>query len=129
MYVRVTPGKPRRDGTRTDYVQLAHNVWDPDRKRSQVKVIHSFGPADSVDLVGLRRLATSIGRYLDRGESGPLAEAAPDGLRLLGSRPMGAGWLLHGLWSRLGFAEAVGAAIAGRRVLRRIDALQMLIDR
>ena len=116
MYVRVTPGKPRRDGTRTDYVQLAHNVWDPDRKRSQVKVIHSFGPADSVDLVGLRRLATSIGRYLDRGESGPLAEAAPDGLRLLGSRPMGAGWLLHGLWSRLGFAEAVGAAIAGRRV-------------
>jgi transposase len=116
MYVRVTPGKPRRDGTRTDYVQLAHNVWDPERKRSQVQVIHSFGPADTVDVAGLRRLATSIGRFLDRGESGPLAEAQPDGLRLLGSRPMGAGWLLDGLWSRLGFAEAIGTAIAGRRV-------------
>ena len=116
MYVRVTPGKPRRDGTRSDYVQLAHNVWDSERKRSQVQVIHSFGRADSLDVAGLRRLATSIGRFLDRGESGPAAVPAGDGLRLLGSRPMGAGWLLDGLWSRLGFAEAIGTAIAGRRV-------------
>jgi hypothetical protein len=78
MYVRVTPGKPRRDGTRTDYVQLAHNVWDPDRKRSTVRVIHSFGPADTLDVAGLRRLATSIGRFLERGESGPVAEPASD---------------------------------------------------
>jgi hypothetical protein len=116
MYVRVTPGKPRRDGTRTDYVQLAHNVWDPDRKRSQVRVIHSFGPADTLDVAGLRRLATSIRRFLDHGETGPAAEPAADGLRLLGSRPMGAGWLLDGLWSRLGFAEAISTAITGRRV-------------
>ncbi len=116
MYVRVTPGKPRRDGTRTDYVQLAHNVWDPERKRSTVRVIHNFGPADTLDVAGLRRLATSIGRFLERGESGPVTEPAPDGLRLLGSRPMGAGWLLDGLWRRLGFAEAIGSAIAGRRV-------------
>ncbi|MGB8019637.1 MAG: hypothetical protein WCF04_00250, partial [Candidatus Nanopelagicales bacterium] len=108
MYVRVTPGKPRRDGTRTDYVQLAHNVWDPERKRSQVQVIHSFGRADTLDVAGLRRLAESIGRFLDRGEAGPAALPPSDGLRLLGSRPMGAGWLLDGLWSRLGFAEAIG---------------------
>ncbi len=116
MYVRVTSGKPRRDGTRSDYVQLAHNVWDPERKRSQVQVIHSFGRADTVDVAGLRRLATSIGRFLDRDEAGPAADPQPDGLRLLGSRPMGAGWLLDGLWSRLGFAEAISTAIAGRRV-------------
>ncbi len=31
------------------YVQLAHNTWDPVRKRSTTKVLHSFGRAEELD--------------------------------------------------------------------------------
>ena len=47
-------------------MQLAHNVWDKDKGRSQVQVIHTFGRTDQVDMDGVRRLAGSLLRYLDR---------------------------------------------------------------
>ena len=65
MYVRVTPGKRRKDGSKVDYVQLAHNVWDSGKGRSQVQVIHTFGRTDQLDEDGMRRLAGSMLRYLD----------------------------------------------------------------
>ena len=50
MYVRSTPGKLRKDGSKVEYVQLAHNVWDSSRGRSQVQVIHTFGRSDRLDI-------------------------------------------------------------------------------
>ena len=42
------------------------------------------------------------------------------GLRLLASRPVCAAWLPGHLWSDLGFGAAIGTAIAGRRLDRRV---------
>ena len=124
MYVRSTPGKPRKDGSKVEYVQLAHNVWDSSRGRSQVQVIHTFGRSDRLDAEAMRRLAGSIVKYLDgRGDAGDQlgAEATGDGLRLLASRPMGAAWLLDHLWSDLGFGAAIGKAISGRRLDPKVE--------
>lgn len=119
MYVRSTPGKPRKDGTRVEYVQLAHNVWNPERARSEVQVLHTFGRSDRLDAEAMRRLAGSLLRYLDSDRAGVLAgggEVVGEGLRLLGSRPMGAAWLLDRLWTDLGFPAAIAAATRGRRL-------------
>ena len=119
MYVRSTPGKPRKDGSKVEYVQLAHNVWDSSRGRSQVQVIHTFGRSDRLDAEAMRRLAGSIVKYLDgRPDAAEQlgGEAGGEGLRLLASRPMGAAWLLDHLWSELGFGAAIGKAISGRRL-------------
>jgi hypothetical protein len=124
MYVRSTPGKPRKDGSKVEYVQLAHNVWDSSRGRSQVQVIHTFGRSDRLDAEAMRRLAGSIVKYLDgRGDAGDQlgAEATGDGLRLLASRPMGAAWLLDHMWSDLGFGAAIGKAISGRRLDPKVE--------
>ncbi len=48
-----------------EYGQLAHNVWDSGRGRSQVLVIHTFGRSDRLDAEAMRRLAGSIVKYLD----------------------------------------------------------------
>ena len=116
MYVRTTPGKPRKDGSKVEYVQLAHNVWDKDKGRSRVQVLHTFGRSDQLDADGMRRLAGSLLRYLDGSPDAVDAGAGVGELRLLGSRPMGAAWLLDALWSRLGFAAAIASAVAGRRL-------------
>ena len=42
MYLR-TIGRRNKDGSEVRYLQLAHNEWDPVRKCSIAKVVHSFG--------------------------------------------------------------------------------------
>jgi hypothetical protein len=125
MYVRCTPGKPRKDGSKVEYVQLAHNVWDPDRRRSRVQVIHTFGRADRLDVEGMHRLVGSLQRYLGgRPDADPAPapdEGAGGGLRLLGSRPVGAGWLLDGLWRHLGIGAAIASCLPGRRLDPRVE--------
>ncbi|MHB1065800.1 MAG: IS1634 family transposase [Candidatus Nanopelagicales bacterium] len=122
MYVRTTPGKPRKDGSKVEYVQLAHNVWDRGKGRSQVQVIHTFGRSDQLDVEGMRRLAGSVLRYLDGSAINAAAATNVGGdLRLLESRPMGAAWLLDQLWSRLGFPAAIGKAIEGRRLAPGVE--------
>jgi len=123
MYVRSTPGKPRKDGSKVEYVQLAHNVWDTERGRSQVQVIHTFGRSDRLDVEAMRRLAGSIIKYLDGRPDATeqVGDDSGEGLRLLASRPMGAAWLLDRLWSDLGFGAAIGKAIAGRRLDPKVE--------
>ena len=119
MYVRTTRGKPRRDGSKVEYVQLAHNVWDKAKGRSRVQVLHTFGRSDQLDADAMRRLAGSLLRYLDGAPDAAdagVGVGAGEGLRLLGSAPMGAAWLLDQLWSRLGFDAAITQAISGRRL-------------
>jgi len=64
-------------------------------------VLVNFGREDRLDVEGLRRLVASINRYLgeDDDAAAPLrAEAGP--LTVESSRPLGASWLLDGLWHR-----------------------------
>ena len=119
MYLRQIQRR-NKDGSVVRYVQLAHNVWDGERGQATAQVVHSFGRADALDVEALRRLAGSITRFTDPGA----AAAAPTGEGLLGftgSVPMGGAWVLDGLWSRLGFAAAIGKAITGRRLDPRVE--------
>ena len=48
MYLRATQRK-NKDGAVVTYYQLAHNLWDAEKKQSVTQVIHNFGRTDSVD--------------------------------------------------------------------------------
>src|SRR3978361_102350 len=48
MYLRVTERR-NRDGSTVAYYALAENDWNAEAKRSQTRVIHSFGRADQLD--------------------------------------------------------------------------------
>ena len=111
MYLRTT-SRRAADGTLVRYLQLAHNVWDPVTRRSNVRVLYHLGREDRLDRDAIRRLIGSLSRVLEPGEA--LALAAPE-LRLVESRPLGAAWLLDGLWARLRLPAILAQALRGRR--------------
>lgn len=103
MYIRTTVRK-NKNGTQTCYVQLAHNTWNPETRRSEVQVLYNFGRAENVDRAGLERLARSICRYLGPDELLRF-EARRDYGTEFGfesSKPFGGAWVLQGLWKHLG---------------------------
>ena len=60
MYLRESRQK-RADGSLLTHLQLAENLWDPERQRSQVKIIYNCGRAEDAETTErLRRLAHSI---------------------------------------------------------------------
>ena len=60
MYLRETKQR-RADGSVVTYLQLAENVWDPGKRRSQARIIYNCGRADDPEVTErLRRLARSI---------------------------------------------------------------------
>ena len=60
MYLRESKQR-RADGSVVTYLQLAENVWDATKGRSQASIVHNCGRADDPDVVErLRRLAKSI---------------------------------------------------------------------
>lgn len=63
MYLRTTTRR-NQDGTTVEYIALAHNHWDPVRKRAKAEVLINFGRREEVDEEGLRRLVRSIKRFL-----------------------------------------------------------------
>jgi hypothetical protein len=120
MYLR-TIRRRNKDGSEVGYVQLAHNVWDPAKRQSRAKVIHSFGREDQLDREALARLVRSISRFLEPGEA--LAATASEDLRFLKSRPMGGAWVLDHLWRRLGVGAALARVAARRRVTPAVERL------
>jgi hypothetical protein len=64
---------PRRnkDGSEVRYLQLAHNVWDPQKRRSAVQFIYNFGREDAADREALQWLVASVMRFLDPGAAWP----------------------------------------------------------
>ena len=48
MYLRSTPRR-NKDGSEVRYLQLAHNVWDPQKRRSAVQVVYNFGREDAAN--------------------------------------------------------------------------------
>ncbi len=59
MYLRTTRQR-RKHGPDAIYYQLAENYYPKARRRSETRVIHTFGRADQVDPEARRRLAQSI---------------------------------------------------------------------
>jgi hypothetical protein len=111
MYLRSTPRR-NKDGSEVRYLQLAHNVWDPQKRRSSVQVIYNFGREDAASREALQRLAASVTRFLDPGAA---LAASADGLEFTESRPLGGTWVLDALWSRLGIGKETRRLLKGRR--------------
>src|ERR1044071_2264992 len=90
MYLRVTQRR-NRDGSVVRYVQVAHN------RRvdgvTQAEVLVNLGREDRLDAEGLRRLVSSINRYLGEPDGVDVAEVAGDSLTVIESRPVGTAWL------------------------------------
>ncbi|MGH9268356.1 MAG: IS1634 family transposase [Acidimicrobiales bacterium] len=118
MYLRTSKRK-NRDGTEIRYLQLAHNEWDPAAGQSVVRVIYSFGREDQVDRDAIARLIASLSRALPPGEA--LAAGAGGDLRFVESRPMGAAYVLDGLWRRLGIDKTLVKLLKGRKLDPRAE--------
>ena len=111
MYVRTVTRKSTAGPV--GYVQLAHNEWDPVKRRSVAKVVHSFGRVEDVDIDAVRRLIASLRRLigevpLDGGPAGVGAGGGP--LEVTESRPAGGALLLDGLWRQLGIDTLITSA-------------------
>jgi transposase len=124
MYLRTTERR-NKDGSVVRYLALAHNQRVG--AATKANVLLNLGPEDRLDPDGLRRLVRSINRYLgepdgrtDAAESTG-ADTASDGLRLIASRPAGAAWLLHGLWTTLEVDTALRKVLGGRRFTTDVE--------
>lgn len=116
MYLRTTKRK-NKDGSYTEYYQLAHNTRHPKTRNPVPKVIHSFGRADQLDRDALIRLCRSIARVcdldvVDLKESPVLSkkrgiEAAFDSVKLIKTVEFGTIEVIKTLWERLGIGEAL----------------------
>jgi hypothetical protein len=116
MYVRTTPRR-NKDGSVVRYLQLAHNVWDPEKKRSRAEVLYNFGREDAESRAALERLAGSLSRFLGSAPDPQQAlfAGAGEGFEFLDSRPLGGTYALDGLWRRLGIDAALRRLLKGRR--------------
>lgn len=117
MYLRESRRR-NKDGSTVSYLQLAHNERHPETGSPVAKVIHNFGRADHVDREALRRLVSSISRFLEPAEAA--AALAGCEVEILDVRRLGGAWILDALWERLGIAGALAAAAAGRRLDARL---------
>jgi transposase len=117
MYLRTTQRR-NGDGSTVRYVQLAHN------RRvegvTQAEVLVNFGREDLLDVAGLRRLVSSINRYLG-DEPADLVDVGGGPLSVVESRSCGTVWLLDGLWRTLGIDKALGEVLDGRRFRSQVE--------
>ncbi|WP_289298662.1 IS1634 family transposase [uncultured Reyranella sp.] len=122
MYLRQTKRK-NKDGTVAHYLQLAHNVRDPDTGVVSAQILHSFGRAEHLEREALERLIGSIARYLDQ-EPPLLASASASvtqpslgagEVEPVDARNLGGAWVLDQLWRRLGVDQAVKKVAKGRK--------------
>ena len=111
MYLRESRQK-RADGSVLSHLQLADNVWDPERQRSQVKIIYNCGRADDDETKErLRRLARSILRRCAPEE----IVAENPAWRLVEACSYGDLYVLEQLWQHLGVGQVIGEVLGRRR--------------
>jgi hypothetical protein len=117
VYLRQTKRK-NRDGTVAHYLQLAHNVRDPDSGVVSAKILHSFGRAEHLERESLERLIGSIARYLDQDPPLRACSSSSSGageVEAVDARNLGGVWVLDQLWRRLGIDRAIGKVAKGRK--------------
>ncbi len=110
MYLRITQ-RQNRDGSTVAYYALAESIWNPDAKRREARVVHSFGRADQLDRAALERLVHSINRVLDDGAGTGAAKTAPGIPEIDIERVFELGVVLaaRALWEELGVGPAIRA--------------------
>jgi transposase len=114
VYLRQTK-RSNKDGTVAHYLQLAHNVRDPDSGVVSAKILHSFGRAEHLERDALERLIGSIARYLDQ-DPPLLASVSGSGeVEAVDARNLGGAWVLDQLWRRLGIDQAIVKVAKGRK--------------
>ena len=103
MYIR-TVSRTNKSGSRTSYLQLASNQWDPILKRSVVTVIANLGRVDQGGPAQVANLAEACGRFLGTVEQdrAVLPEVSM-------SRPAGGAWVLDGIWRELGIDQIIAS--------------------
>src|SRR5215472_6872649 len=112
MYLRETHQK-RADGTVLTHLQLAESVWNPQKKRSEIRIVYNCGRADDPDVAErLRRLARSILRRCSPEE---IVAQEPD-WRLVDAWPYGDLYVLEALWRRLGIADVIAHQVTHRKL-------------
>lgn len=112
MYLRETHQK-RADGTVLTHLQLAESVWNPQKKRSEIRIVYNCGRADDPDVAArLRRLARSILRRCSPEE---IVAQEPD-WRLVEAWPYGDLYVLEALWRRLGIADVIEHHVRHRKL-------------
>jgi hypothetical protein len=104
MYLRITERR-NKDGSTVAYYALAENVWNAKAKRSEARVIHSFGRADRLDWEALKRLVHSINRVLETGGAEPAGTPRPPEIERV--YDWGVVLAARHLWDDLGIGEAV----------------------
>jgi hypothetical protein len=113
MYLRESKQR-RTDGSTVAYLQLAENVWNPEKRRSEARVLFNCGRADDADVTErLRRLARSI---LRRCSAEEIVGAAGGDWRLVCAWPYGDVYALEALWQRLGIDQVIHAQAGARRL-------------
>src|SRR5215216_921127 len=113
MYIRKI-SRTNKDGSRVSYLQLAHNVRDPQSGAVRANVLHSFGREDAVEPAALRRLAESLLRYADPGALERLraqAAGAAGELEVIESRGYGGAYALDRLWAELAVPRILGETV------------------
>ena len=112
MYVRVIKRK-NKDGSEVEYIQLAHNTRHPQKGYSRAEVVYSFGRRDQLDVAALKRLVSSLSRFISPEDAQEL-KAQGTGIRFISSRPAGGALLLKGLWERIGIGRCLAEALNDR---------------
>ena len=103
MYLRESKQR-RADGSVVTYLQLAENVWDAAKGRSQASIVYNCGRADDPEAIErLRRLAKSI---LHRCSPEAIVGAGGD-WRLICAWPYGDIYVLEAIWKQLGIDAVV----------------------
>ena len=125
MYIRKISRK-NADGSVVSYLQLAHNVRDPQKGYTKAEVIYNFGRQEELDVAAIKRLVKSLCRFLSPEDAleatAALAGSGGDGrLRFIGSRPMGGAYLLRELWERIGIKDVLSRAIANREFTSPVE--------
>jgi len=112
MYLRESKQK-RADGSVVTYLQLAENVWNAEKRRSETRILCNCGRADDAAVTErLRRLAKSILRRCS-----PEEIVADEGnWRLVCAWPYGEIYTLEALWQRLGISEVITEQARARRL-------------
>jgi hypothetical protein len=113
MYLRTT-SQTRKDGTVVRYLQLAHNVWNAEKGRSDATVLYNFGRENAHTRDTLERLVRSLSRYLAPGEP-ETGESSLSDFAFVESRPLGGAYVLDALWQHLGIGETVTRLLRSRR--------------
>ena len=104
MYLRTTRQR-RKHGSDAIYYQLAENYYHKERRRSETRVIYTFGRADQVDPEALRRLAQSILRVANDDRIDLPARKFPPDVGIDDIEQVfdyGVLYAAHALWEELG---------------------------